>query len=227
MDTEDYQEFAKATIHPLRLDYGVVSAGFLYNLQFSVQNNTKSPMRIRVSCAAVKGEQNTIRLINLPEIVAPGLASTLNLELTAEFPMNSKFTISVSQNHSNVIYTKDVEANVVSSETFKHVKKSLVLQKRPIYQPNVRVIANIPFFDSMNDDLQNFSSATFSDAVLMDEEDIDDLLSLPMAYNVYWDPFEKCLRLDPLLGKVLYTYTGTTLVELSLFYYIWELSLIC
>lgn len=159
-------------------------------------------MRIRVVCTPLKGENNTIRLVNLPDIIAPGLATNLLLELTAEFPMSSRFMVTVSQNHSNEVYSKEVEANVVSAETFKHVKKSLVLQKRPIYHANVRVVANIPDFDGVNDDLQNYSSATFSEAALLDEEDIDDLLSLPMVHNVYWDPFSKCLRLDPKLGKV-------------------------
>lgn len=195
-------EYDKATIYPHKLTYGVVSTGFLYNLKISVQNNTKSPMRIRVTCIPVKGEKNTIRLVNLPDIIAPGLAAVLYLELTAEFPTFSTFILSVAQNHSSAVYTKDIEANVVSTETFRHVKKSLILQKRPIYESNVKVVANIPFFDTLTDELPNYSSATFSEAVLMDDDDIDDLLSLPMAHNVYWDPFAKCLRIDPKLGKV-------------------------
>jgi hypothetical protein len=100
------------------------------------------------------------------------------------------------------VYTKVVDVNVVSAETFRHVKKSLILQKRPIYQPNVTVVGNIPNFDTLTDDLPNYSSATFSEAVLLDDDDIDDLISLPMAHNIYWDPFAKCLRIDPKLGKV-------------------------
>jgi hypothetical protein len=141
--------------------------------------------------------------MNLPDIVAPGLAAVLYLELTAEFPMSSRFMLTVTQNHSSAVYTKEVEANVVSTETFKHVKKSLILQKRPVYQPNVKVIANIPYFDTLTEELPNYSSATFSEAVLMDDDDIDDLLSLPMTHNLYWDPFAKCLRMDQKLGKVL------------------------
>jgi hypothetical protein len=200
---EAHKECDKATINPERLNFGVISAGFLYKLKFSVQNNAKSPMRIRVACSTIKGGQNTIRLVNLPDIIAPGLSAVLYLELTAEFPTVSTFLVTVTQNHSTAVYTKEVDANVVSAETFKHVKKSLVLQKRPIYEPNVAVFANIPNFDTLTDDLVNYSSsATFSEAVLLDDDDIEDLLSLPMAHNIYWDPFSKCLRLDPKLGKV-------------------------
>jgi hypothetical protein len=202
MDNGTSSEYDKASIYPAKLTYGVVSTGFLYNLKISVQNNAKSPMRIRVTCTPIKGEKNTIRLVNLPDIVAPGLATTLYLELTAEFPTSSQFILTVAQNHSSAVYTREIEANVVSTETFRHVKKSLILQKRPIYQPNVKVVANIPFFDTLTDELPNYSSATFSEAVLMDDDELDDLCNLPMAHNVYWDPFAKCLRIDPRLGKV-------------------------
>lgn len=193
----------KAIIYPERLDFGIVSAGFLYKLKFSVQNNTTTPMRIRLTTSPLKGSQNTIRLVNFPDIVAPGLEAVLYLELTAEYPMVSKFLLSVAQNQSSEVYTKEVDANIVSAETFKHVKKSLILQKRPIYEPNVTVFANIPNFDTLTEDLLNHSSsATFSEAILLDDDDIEDLLNLPTAHNVYWDPFSKCLRLDPKLGKV-------------------------
>ena len=203
MNLTEQKNVDKVIIGPAKLNYGVVSAGFLYNYKFTVQNNTKSPMRIRIACSPLKGESNTIRLVHLPNIIAPGLATTLFLELTAEYPMSSRFLLTVTQNHSDEVYTKEIEANVVSTETFKHVKKSLVLQKRPIYQPNVKVVANIPDFDTMGEDLHNYSSsATFTEAALLDEDDINDLLSLPMVHNVYWDPFAKCLRLDPKLGKI-------------------------
>lgn len=206
MQTTQPKNTDKVIIAPHKLNYGVISAGFLYNLKFTVQNNTTTPMRIRVACTPLKGESNTIRLVHLPDIIAPGLATTLLLELTAEFPMSSRFLLTVTQNHTSEVFSKEVEANIVTTQTFKHVKKSLVLQKRPIYQANVRVVANIPDFDTMMEDLHNYSSsATFSEAALLDEDDIDDLLSLPMVHNVYWDPFSKCLRLDPALGKVLYS----------------------
>jgi hypothetical protein len=195
MEPTEQEETDLAIIYPQRLNFGVVSAGFLYKYKLSVQNNTTTPMRIRVSCTPIKNEQNAIRLMNLPDIVAPGLAAVLYLELTAEFPMSSRFMLTVTQNHSSAVYTKEVEANVVSTETFKHVKKSLILQKRPVYQPNVKVIANIPYFDTLTEELPNYSSATFSEAVLMDDDDIDDLLSLPMTHNL-------CLRMDQKLGKV-------------------------
>ena len=35
----------------------------------------------------------------------------------------------------------------------------------------------------------------------MDDDDIEDLIMTPMVSNVYWDPFNHCLRMDPTLGS--------------------------
>ena len=36
----------------------------------------------------------------------------------------------------------------------------------------------------------------------MDEQDIDDLLNIPMTPTLYWDPKGKCLKVDKEAGKV-------------------------
>jgi len=191
-----------ATIHPHRIDFGVIPVGFLYQLKFSIQNNANSPMRMRLTVIPLDNEPNSIRLVALPEIVAPGLSTPLVLELTAEWPSSARYLITVSQNHSNTVYRKEVEANVVSSETFKHVKKSLTLQKRPLYHTNVSVVGNIPVFEQPMEMSYSLSAATSSELALMDDDDIEDLMLLPMVPNTYWDPFDKVLRLDPVMGRV-------------------------
>ena len=189
------------TVSPDPLHYGVIAHGFLYNLKFSIRNNLNVPVRVKVGVKPVKNEENGIRLVNPLEIIAPGMSAHGILELTAEFPGSSLFQLTVAQSASSAVCTKLIEATVVTTETFKHVKKSLQLQKRPIYRPNVRIVGNIPAFDPLVS-IAAGPSATFSETKILDEEDIDDLLDLPMAPNVYWDPFQKCLRLDPQLGHV-------------------------
>ena len=126
----------------------------------------------------------------------------LFLELTAESVATSSFQLTITQDYNSLVFTKTVEANVVSVDTFKHIKKALQLQKRPVYRRNVTVVSTVP-------DLENLSasaSASFATGnatlLLMDTDDIDDMLDYPLSDNVYWDPFEKCLRIDPLLSKV-------------------------
>ena len=192
-------------ISPKRLFYGVVSSGFYYNLKFAVQNNSLNPIRVRMTVHPCDGEKNTVRLVNLPDKIAPGMATSITLELTAETPGIAMFTLQVSQSSDPRIYTRLVEAHVVTPETFKYVKKSLELQKRPIYRANVTMVTSIPGIDAMS---LATPATTFSEALIMDDEDISDLLSFPMATNVYWDPFEKCLRIDPQLGAVSIIHDG-------------------
>jgi len=127
------------TLFPNRINFGVIAQGFLYQLKFNIQNNTKEPLRIRVLIDPFDStEMNVIRLKELPDNpVAPGLCTQLILELTAEYLNTSRFILTITQNLTNIIYYKDVEANIVNIRTFKHVKKSLSLQNRPIYHANV------------------------------------------------------------------------------------------
>lgn len=189
-------------ITPKRLFYGVVAAGFYYNLKFSVQNNSLVPIRIRIACTPYEGEQNAIRVVYLPDKIAPGMSVQMTLELTAEFVASSMFTLQISQSADPRVYSRLVEANVISPETFKYVKKSLQLQNRPIYRHNVTSVGGIT-----NPSYENGSISTpvtsFSETLIMDDEDIEDLLDLPMVQNSYWDPFSKLLRLDPECGRVI------------------------
>ena len=191
-------------VSPKRLFYGVVSAGFYYNLKFSIQNNSLAPIRIRLSCTPFDGEKNTIRVVYLPDKIASGMSVQLTLELTAEFVASSMFTLQVSTSADPRVYSRLVEANVISPDTFKYVKKSLTLQKRPIYRSNVTSVGPIM---NLGGEGGGGSVATpvtsFSETLIMDEEDIEDLTSLPMAQNIYWDPFSKMLRIDPDVGRVL------------------------
>jgi len=197
---EDKAENDLLSITPTKLFFGVVSSGFYYNLKFSVKNVSLIPIRIRIVCNCVEEDnKNSLRLVNLPDKIAPGMIVQVPIELAAEVPGVSMFTVSISQNVNSVVYSRFVEANVVSPETFKYVKKSLQLQKRPIYRPNVTLISYIPGSDFFS---MGTSSTTFSEALIIDDEDLDDMLSFPITSNVYWDPFDKCLRIDPLLSKV-------------------------
>lgn len=125
---------------------------------------------------------------------------TLFLELTAESVTTSSFLLTITQDYNSLVFTKTVEANVVSVDTFKHIKKALQLQKRPVYRNNVTVVSVALDFENVSAiQSQTTGNATL---LLMDTDDIDDMLDYPLADNMYWDPFDKCLRIDPELCKV-------------------------
>jgi len=195
---EDYGS-SPIGISPSRLNYGVVSAGFYYNMKFAVQNNSLHPIRVRITCTPSLQEQNAIRLVYLPDKIAPGINVAMTLELTAEFVGMSTFTLQIVQSADSRVYTRLVEANVISPDTFKYVKKSLQLQKRPIYRKNVTSVGAITGLDTTS---VGTPATSFSETLIMDDEDIQDLLDLPMVANTYWDPFDKVLRIDPEVGRV-------------------------
>jgi hypothetical protein len=188
-------------ILPDKLKFGVISSGFYYTLKFSIKNNTLSPMRVRVDCYPTEGEKNSIRLAQLPDIIAPGMTTQIVLELTTEHVGQSSFRIKIGQNLTPLVFERIVDAHIVTPETFRYVKKSLHIQKRPIYFTNVELVG--PMVGIYNTLTQASVATTFSETLIMDDEDMDDLFDLPMAPNVYWDPFSKCLRIDPQLGEVL------------------------
>lgn len=196
------------SIIPSRLFYGVVPIGFYYNLKFAIKNNMMTPLRIRLSIIPGPNELNVLRIINIPNMIAPGCTENITIELMAESNGISFFTLEIVQNYNQIIYRSMIEAHIVSTETFKYIKKSLQLQKRPIFREGVTMMSSIPgFSETFSLVTQSQSQGSFSETAIMDEDDLDDLYSLPTGPNIYWDPFSKCLRIDPLLGRV------------SLFYY--------
>lgn len=165
------------------------------------------------------GELNALRLLNMPERIFPGLSIELCVELTAEYPNNSSFDMKLSQNFNDETCESVVEATVVTVETFKHVKKSLQLQKRPIYRPNVSVAGNCA---SYFEERSSTTPTTVSEIVL-DDDDIDEMLEYPFAPNVFWDPFSKLLRVDPQLSKVCFMITISHCYTISC----WNSNWIC
>jgi hypothetical protein len=50
------------------------------------------------------------------------------------------------------------------------------------------------------------SSSSQISSTFMDEDDIEEFLSLPIVRNVYFDPKTQLLHIDPTLGNVIYIY---------------------
>lgn len=191
------------TVKPIgKIYFGVISNGFIYRLSFQVQNNLLTPIMIRVNMHPVdQDEQNLLRILEMPSKIAPGMILNLQLELTADHVATSYFQLDITQDQNDAVVSRTVEANVVSIDTFKHVKKSLQLQKRPVYRSNVEAVGNTPEFEDKMTASVIASMTSNTSLVMMDDDEIEDMMDFPIAPNVYWDPFEKCLRIDPELGK--------------------------
>ena len=207
METTTQPEYAAKEVISIvpdgKVDFGVISNGFIYRLTFQVQNNLLSPIKIRVVYAPIDvNELNTLKLLEMPSKIAPGMTLTLKLELTAEHVCTSLFQLTITQDCNDMVVQKIVQANIVSIDTFKHVKKSLQLQKRPVYRHNVEVVGNTPEFEMKMTASMINSVASNTSLVMLDNDEIEDMMMFPVAENVYWDPFSKCMRIDPKLGYV-------------------------
>lgn len=202
-------------IFPYLMSFGCVCQGFIYNLGLTVVNKGKRPQTIRVTCSSdlqeVSEGKNKLRSKYEPKKIAPGMSINITLELVAEYSARSEFKLYIAQAINDAVVTRVVKAHVVPLEVFKGVSKSLQLRNQPIYRVGV-----VPVGTIFNPDERSIvsgqvsglaglsaSAETAITEAIMDEEDIGELLDLPIIKNVYWDPRKKQLILGPLLGKVL------------------------
>lgn len=187
-------------IFPSRLNFGLISQGYVYNLKFSIQNNSQRPITVRIQTESEDGEKNYFRVSNAYEKIAPGVSIPSTLELTAQSPSSSRYTITITSDSTQTQFKRIVEANVITPQTFRYVKKFLELQKKPLHKSNIKSVGKLNTLDRMPS-MQSVMT-TFTENLLMDDEDIDDLMEFPVAPNCYWDPKDKVMRVDPEAGKV-------------------------
>lgn len=198
------------SILPDVLSFGCICQGFVYQLNVTISNKCGRPQYFRVICKSRESEQNIIKSIFTSRSVAPGLSISLILELKAVCAMKSVFELNVvGSDNLSITNKKEVSAFVVPLDVFKHVTKAWRLQKKNIYRHGVKPVSTTQPVEEISLISTGITSshppsiASVISEALMDNDDIDDLLELPMQPNLYWDPFEKCIRVDSELGKVL------------------------
>jgi len=198
-------------IFPHLLSFGCVCQGFIYNLVMTVVNKGKRPQTIRITCSPDMQEEfdgkNKLRSKYEPKKIAPGMSINITLELVAEHSARSEFKLLIAQAINEAIITRIVKAHVVPLEVFKGVSKSLQLRNQPIYRAGVFPVDTVFNPETAGSIISgagmSASAETALTEAIMDEEDIGELLDLPIIKNVYWDPRTKKLILGPILGKVL------------------------
>ena len=102
-----------------------------------------------------------------------------------------------------------VTAMILPMEVYKLYSKSLKQRNKKILRKGVEVIRAITTDDKSHNtgshyntlNLSYTAKSLFSEA-LLDDEEMDDLFELPLTYNTYWDPREKKIIVDKLLGYV-------------------------
>jgi len=181
-------------IFPEHLSFGCVSQGFVYSLSVSVVNKDRKPQALKVYVKSFEGELNRIRSNFVPMKIAPGVKQNFTLDLIADYPGTSNFEMTIVQGSNGAFETRSVKALVVPLEVFKHVAKSLGLQKRPIYRNGVIVLGAIGGIDESRSVVTAGGASVLSEA-MMDDADLDELLDLPIVEGVYFDS-RMCLKVD-------------------------------
>ena len=188
-------------ILPEHLSFGCVSQGYVYSLVVTVINKGDKPQALRVTVSQQEKEMNRLRSHFVPVKIAPGTKQHFNIDLVAEHAGAAAFVINIEQELNRNKETKRVSALVVPLDVFKHVAKSLTLQKRPIYRNGVSVVGAIGGPDESRSIVTGSGASVLSEAI-MDEGDLDELLELPLVEGLYYDHHAQCLRTDSPLCEV-------------------------
>lgn len=189
-------------IQPSHLSYGCVSAGFVYKLQVSVANKGSRPQILKVSVTPDEGEKNRIKANFVPMKIAPGVKQNFSLDLYAEESASTSFTLIVEQSVNRKQVMVPVKALVVPIDVFRHVVKSLTLQKRPIYRNGVTVVGALGSTDDSRSVVTSGGASVLSEAI-MDDADMEEIMDLPLVDGLYYDSHSQTIKFDEKLAAVV------------------------
>jgi len=195
-DDREYVE-----IYPEHLSFGCVAQGFVYSFTVTVVNKAPKPQALKVQVTPAEGETNKMKSKFIPMKIASGVKQHFQIQLVAANSGTSNFNITITQGINKVSVTRPIKALVVPLEVFKHVSKSLMLQKRPIYRNGVSVLGAIASMDDSRSVVTG--GATVLTEAMMDEADLEEILSLPIVSGVYFDSVTKQLKVDSKLCEVV------------------------
>lgn len=188
-------------VQPSHLSFGCVSAGFVYKLQVSVANKGSRPQILKVAVIPDEGEKNRIKTNFVPMKIAPGVKQSFSLDLYAEESASTSFTLVVEQSVNRMHVKTPVKALVVPIDVFRHVVKSLTLQKRPIYRNGVSVVGALGSTDDSRSIVTSGGASVLSEAI-MDDADMEEIMDLPLVDGLYYDSHSQLIKFDEKLAAV-------------------------
>lgn len=190
--------------------------------RFKVQCTSRKFSRKTTTDGSERSNSNPIKATYDSSPVAPGLSTIVVLELKAECLGVSEYELVVTQSLSSAQVSKPITARIISLDAFRSISQALP-NKDAIYAPGVKPVPvpaekppapsspreTAPASPESHNTLTGKPLASLPSAAslitesLLGEEDIDDLIAMPMLFNQYWDPIELKLMIDPALSKVL------------------------
>lgn len=213
--TEAFDKGVSVLVLPENLTYGCICQGFVYQLKVTILNKGNRPQYFRVFCnpkvdpRSLDQKTNPApKIIYEPRSVASGLSISFIIEMRAELAIYTLYELEIVESINRSTITKDISALVVPLDVFKKVSKAAELQDMSLYRNGVRPVSTaVPveefsLISGGGPDAPPPSIASIISEALMDVDDIEELSELPMTPNLYFDPFEKCLKIDEQLGRV-------------------------
>lgn len=189
-------------ISPPTLSFGCVSAGYVYKLAVTVANKGPRPQMLKVSVIPEEGERNRLKSHFVPLKIASGVRQSFSVDLIAEEAGSSTFYLVMEQSVNRMTIKTPVKALIVPIDVFRHVAKSLSLQKRPIYRNGVTVLGAIGTAEDSRSIVTGGGASVLSEAI-MDDADIEELAELPLVDGLYFDHHNGVLMFDDKLADVV------------------------
>ena len=164
-------------VYPEHLSFGCVAVGFVYALTVKITNKGPKPQAFKVRIVPnpdVQRDDSRVRVKFVPMKIAPGVKQEFHLELVASSPGAQSFDLQITQGINKLPLLFTIKALIVPLEVFKHVAKSLSLQKRPIYTNGVVPMGAMGTADDSRSVVTGRASI-LSEAI-MDDADLVDLV---------------------------------------------------
>lgn len=190
-------------IYPDPPSFGYVSVGFIYKLKVILTNTSNTIDRFKITIQSDdKNDINTIISNYKINNIAPGMNIIFYLELRAEICYETTYTIFISKSLSKLTETKVISALIIPQDSFKKIAKSLVLRNQKIYAPGVKCIGQLTG-ENAGPSIISGAPTIYSEN-LIDDEELEELMDLPILPETYWNPYSKEICVDSILSQVCY-----------------------
>jgi hypothetical protein len=184
----------KLRILPEQPNFGIICQGFVYGLSITVFNSGLKPERLRVFCHPAEGSLNHMSCTYEPVRLAPGMSTLIHMKIEAKYCTVSSARLRIVQASTQIEKEWTIKATAVPIEMYQSVTKSLKMQGRPITEERVKALGQLHGLEpgKLTDD---GAETSFSKA-FMDHDEVKEIGDFPFVDCVYYDPWEKKLKVD-------------------------------
>lgn len=191
-------------IKPSPATFGTLCQGYVYALKIKIQNHTNQSIRLKAECLPLDEQCNDVSISYLPIQLAPGMETSLTINTVAIAVSTHKYRFRVVYGYYEKHSLEElITAYVLPVPLYKNVSRQMHLNGKKIMLENVSSLHRINGF-SFTDSIP-FSpneTHTVDSQELLDTEEMDEMIDLPLIPCCYWDHKKQRLVLDEELNAV-------------------------